>query len=178
MKQNKENVSAMNNEKRNLWSRKQLTNALVKLLKKKELQKISVSELCEEAGVGRVTYYRNYSDMEEIVLDYLLEINKEWTVDAVKDEIPFNEKFRLIFKHFENHRKFYEVLNERGLVYLLKDVVTSAWNLERLLDGSPVEAYSGAYIIYMVYGFIEVWFKRGMKDSSDDMALLLSGVGK
>ncbi len=176
MKQNGKSVSAMGNEKRNLYSRQQLTKALLKLLKKKELADITVSELCEEAGVGRVTFYRNYPDMKDIVRQFLLEDNREWTETILTDDVPFNEKFRRIFRHFEDNRKVYEILNRRGLTDLLQDVITSAWKLK--LDGSLAEAYSSAYLMYLVYGFIEVWFRRGMIDSSEEMAVLLSAVGK
>lgn len=176
MKQKAKSVSALSNEKRNLYSRQQLTKALLTLLKKKELGDITVSELCEEAGVGRVTFYRNYTDMTDIVRQFLLEDNREWTQAIVTEDIPFNEKFRCIFRHFEDEREVYTVLNRRGLTGLLKDVIEEAWQLK--LDGTPAEAYTGAYAMYLVYGFIEVWFKRDMVDSSDEMAMLLSAVGK
>ena len=176
MKQNEKSVSALGNEKRNLWSRQQLTKALLSLLKKKELADITVSELCEKAGVGRVTFYRNYPDMTDIVRQYLIEDNREWTESILTEEMPFNEKFRRIFHHFEEERDIYEVLNKRHLTGLLQDVLTSSWQLS--LDGTPVEAYTGAYLMYLVYGFIEVWFRRGMIDSSEEMAELLSSVGK
>lgn len=176
MKQNGKSVSALGNEKRNLWSRQQLTKALLALLKKKELNDITVSELCEKAGVGRVTFYRNYPDMTDIVRQFLIEDNREWTESILTEDIPFNEKFRRIFHHFEEERDIYEVLNRRHLTGLLQDVLTSSWQLK--LDGTPVEAYTGAYLMYLVYGFIEVWFRRGMIDSSEDMAELLSSAGK
>ena len=176
MKQNGKSVSALGNEKRNLWSRQQLTKALLALLKKKELNDITVSELCEKAGVGRVTFYRNYPDMTDIVRQFLIEDNREWTESILTEDIPFNEKFRRIFHHFEEERDIYEVLNRRHLTGLLQDVLTSSWQLK--LDGTPVEAYTGAYLMYLVYGFIEVWFRRGMIDSSEEMAELLSSAGK
>ena len=176
MKQNSKSVSAQGNEKRNLYSRQQLTKALLSLLKKKELADITVSELCEKACVGRVTFYRNYPDMTDIVRQFLIEDNREWTESVLADEVPFNEKFRRIFHHFEEERNTYEVLNKRHLTGLLQDVLASSWQLK--LDGSPVEAYTGAYLMYLVYGFIEVWFRRGMIDSSEEMAELLSSVGK
>lgn len=176
MKQKSNSVSALSNEQRNSWSRQQLTKAVLALLKEKDLNDITVSELCEKAGVGRVTFYRNYKDMTDIVRKFLIYDNREWTEKILKEDISFNEKFRLIFRHFEDERTIYETLNQRGLTGLLKDVLTSAWNLK--LDGSPVEAYSSGYLMYLVYGFIDVWFSRGMIDSSDEMAKLLSNVGK
>ena len=37
------------------------------LLEDKSFEKISVSELVERAGIGRVTFYRNFSNNEEVL---------------------------------------------------------------------------------------------------------------
>ena len=47
-----------------------LTQALLILMEKKPLKEIKISELCKKAGVGRVSFYRNYSSMEEILVHY------------------------------------------------------------------------------------------------------------
>ena len=58
-----------------------LTGALLKLIEKKRLDKISVTELCEKAGVSRVTYYRNFSSVESILVDYLKRATDTWWLD-------------------------------------------------------------------------------------------------
>lgn len=176
MKQNARSVSPMSNRSRNTWSRQQLTKACLKLLEKKPLEEITVSELCDLAGTGRVTFYRNYKDMTDIIRRYLFELNKEWTEKLRLDgSVPLDQIVGMILQHFEDHRDLYKLLNSRHLVYLMKDVIMNATQLK--LDGSIIEAYSGAYIIYLLYGWIEVWFERGMKDSPQDMMALLKGVG-
>lgn len=40
---------------------------LWELLEDKSFEKISVSELVERAGIGRVTFYRNFSNKEEVL---------------------------------------------------------------------------------------------------------------
>ena len=39
----------------------------MQLLEKKDLKKITISELVERAGVSRAAFYRNYSSKEEIL---------------------------------------------------------------------------------------------------------------
>lgn len=41
-------------------------------------------------------------------------------------------------------------------------------------EQSNAEAYVSAYFSYGLYGFIEEWFKRGMKESSEEMAEMFS----
>ena len=42
-----------------------VVEGLCELLEDKSFEKISVSELVERAGIGRVTFYRNFSNKEE-----------------------------------------------------------------------------------------------------------------
>ena len=56
-----------------------MKEGLLRLLKKKHISKISVSELCKEAQINRTTFYRYYqtpSDvLQEIALDYVKEFS-------------------------------------------------------------------------------------------------------
>lgn len=45
-----------------------ITKALVKLTQEKALSSISVTELCQAAGVSRMAFYRNYRSKEEVSL--------------------------------------------------------------------------------------------------------------
>lgn len=46
-----------------------LKQALLTWMKKKPLSKITVTELCGEAGLNRSTFYANYSDIHDLILD-------------------------------------------------------------------------------------------------------------
>lgn len=60
-----------------------LKESMLRLLKGKELDKISVSELCRDAGINRATFYRHY----EIPRDVLIEIEKDLYYD-LKRSMP------------------------------------------------------------------------------------------
>ena len=53
------------------YAKTELTKALLSLLKKKKLHEITISELCNKAGLSRLSYYRNYDSMEEIIREHL-----------------------------------------------------------------------------------------------------------
>ena len=48
----------MHNQQKNTWVKQQITSALLDLLREKKLADISVSELTDRAGVGRVSIIR------------------------------------------------------------------------------------------------------------------------
>ena len=68
----------MNNEQKNTYVKKQITAALLDLLKEKSLSAISVSELTSKAEIGRVSFYRNYQNKEDILKEESDRLIKEW----------------------------------------------------------------------------------------------------
>ena len=67
MRQNKKNVSPMSNEGRNIYVIEHMTESLLTLLENKAIEDISISELCDNAGIGRASFYRNFNSKEDIL---------------------------------------------------------------------------------------------------------------
>ncbi len=172
MEQKQKNVSPFSNESRNAYVVEHLTSSMLELLKEKPISEISVSELCGMAGVGRTSFYRNYEEKEDIIKAYVEHLFQDW-VDRWKGtpDLPVKEVVRIVFSHFEANREFYTLLNERGLVYLLKDIILDlcGFNPEQEMPA----AYSSAYVAFFLYGWIEVWFRRGMKDTAEELIAYL-----
>jgi len=55
------------NQESNFLTREAIETALLQLLEKKDMAKISISELVKRAGVSRAAFYRNYDSKEEIL---------------------------------------------------------------------------------------------------------------
>ena len=176
MRQNKKSVSPMSNKGRNTYVIKHITDALLKLLREKPIEEISISELCEQAGIGRASFYRNFESKEDILRANIHRLFQEWTAEGTQGENrPLSEFLRSLFSHFENHRDFYELLNQRNLIYLLKDVIIGICGPKP--EQSKEEAYTRAYITYTLYGWIEVWFQRGMQETAEEIAGMFQNRG-
>lgn len=176
MRQTEQNVSPMSNEGRNAYVIKHLTEALISLLSKKPIEDISISELVNTAGVGRASFYRNYERKEDILKAYLDTLFREWTDECIiNSEMPLSEQIRTMISHFEKHRSFYQLLNERGLTCLLKDVIIGICGPKR--EYEKTQAYAAAFVAYTLYGWIDVWFQRGMVESADEIAELFKAQG-
>lgn len=169
MEQKPRSVSPMSNEGRNTYVIERITAALLSLLEERPLAEISISELCGRAGVGRTSFYRNFQEKEDILKEHIGKLFREWT-GALAAELPLDELIYAMFSHFEAHRGFYALLHERGLVWLLKDVILTACGFRP--EREAVQAYASAFAAYSLYGWVEVWFLRGMKESPEEMAAL------
>lgn len=169
-------VSPMSNEGRNTYVVEHLKSALLELLSEKPMNDISISELVDKAGVGRASFYRNYEQKEDILKAHINTLFCEWTDEwQKKDGSPLSEQIRTMIAHFEKHRDFYKLLNNRGLSYLLKDVIIGLCGPKP--EYEKVQAYTTAYFAYVLYGWIDVWFQRGMRESSDEIAEMFRAHG-
>lgn len=176
MKQISKSVSPMSNEGRNSYVIDHLTNTCLELLKTKPLNDISISELCDNAGVGRASFYRNFNTKEDILMRYIRQLFSGWINEyETGGDQSLSRLISLIFSHFEAHRTFYEILNKRKLIYLLKDMIIELIGPEP--EQTKEVAYAKAFVSYTLYGWIEVWFQRGMKESAEEMTQLLQNQG-
>ena len=71
MEQKSRNVSPFSNESRNAYVIEHITESMLKLLNEKPIQDISISEIVDDAGVGRTSFYRNYETKEDVVKKYI-----------------------------------------------------------------------------------------------------------
>ena len=166
----------MSNEGRNAYVLKHLTEAFLALLAQKPFGDISISELVDTAGVGRASFYRTYERKEDILKAYLDALSREWTDECDKNSgILLSEQVHTMISHFEKHRSFYQLLNERGLVYLLKDVIIGICGPKP--EYEKTKAYATAFVAYTLYGWIDVWFQRGMVETADEIAELFKAQG-
>ncbi len=83
-------------------TKRMVKEGLMRMMKKKPLEKINITELCQEAGVNRTTFYRYY----ELPRDVLTEMQSEF--------------FEETFEHFQKPltasdiERFFVCLSERA----------------------------------------------------------------
>ena len=89
-----------------MLTRRLLKEALLRLLESAPLDKISVTQLCQEAGVNRATFYRHYTSQEdvlqEIQQDTLDNIQSRWADSTWGRISPWDQTF-LICKYLWEH---------------------------------------------------------------------------
>lgn len=162
----------MDNAEKNSYVKNQITNALISLLKEKELKDISVSEITTVAQVSRISFYRNYDDKRTIIKEYISLTLNEWNKNHPKtSEHTEDDILGDIFAYITEYKDFYLVLRNRGIFYFLKDIIIDA--LGPKAEYPNFGAYTAAFIANGIYGWIEEWFLRGMQESGDEMTKLL-----
>ena len=82
----KRKIVRLSNKEANRLTKECLINALKELLKNKELDRITVSELTRKAGVSRTAFYSNYDSIQDVLRDGVNEF-LTWLNDQVLNAI-------------------------------------------------------------------------------------------
>jgi AcrR family transcriptional regulator len=147
-----------------------LREALLFLLSRKEYDKITITELCQKAGVSRMAFYGNFKSKDDILQELVLEVYR----DLVREMgSPFRETttkewyisfFRFVERRTATFDFLFDVLFREEHLRFLNDII--------LADPAiPVEKkyqrllWSGGLENATAY-----WLKNGMKESIEEMA--------
>lgn len=161
----------MDNNEKNQYVRREITKAMLDLLKEKNIDEITVSEITSKAQVGRVSFYRNYKNKEDILKRYLFSIINQWKNKNETENIFPNDLLKKLFEHLIEYKDFYTLLYQKNLFYLFRDILKEVMATKSPL--SNTEAYAIAFVSYGIYGWIKEWLARGMQESADEIYILL-----
>lgn len=153
-------------------TRKYITTALFKLMGNNDFDKITITMITKKAGVGRVSYYRNFSSKEDIIIKYfqtnvisLMESAPH--VEKQKDYLPLLE---FVFQKFFESREVFRLINKAKLGYIYLDFLNSEMNLDfqkSLPSTSKLYAvlYSGA-----LYNLCMSWIGNNFSETPKELA--------
>jgi len=65
----------MSVDKRIIRTKNKLKKSLLELLKVKSFDRISVSDICKNGSINRVTFYSHYKDKDELFIDYINDVS-------------------------------------------------------------------------------------------------------
>ena len=141
---------------------KLLYEALLKLMREQDFEKIKISDICEEALINRSTFYAHYEDKYDLLLslieDLKLTFKKELTdkgINTLSKEY-FMGLLEILIDHSDRNRVLYNAIllhNKNGfLIDLLIDVANKDINdrlkqdKELISSNVPIDAITKFYI--------------------------------
>ena len=162
------------NQESNQITRESLEISLMQLLEKKELKKITISELVERAGVSRAAFYRNYSSKEQI----LEEIFKN-TVRGITDKLEeFNFKTEMyqiwlfLFKEAKKEARVISLAIDYNFEKLLTQAVFDFLEKRNRNAKTTTNSYMNSFWSSAVVSVLSKWIKDGMKVPAEKIASL------
>lgn len=158
----------MKEEKVNILVKDSITVALLELLKKKTLDNISITEITNKAGVGRVSFYRNFESKEDIIDKYLTDITDKFISSSGINFKNNDTKtyITILFKHLEKHKDFTYNLYKSNCLYLVEK------QFKRIFDNRHYgySAYKRYFYSGGIYNIYYHWLVNGYKETPSELA--------
>ncbi|RJS59256.1 TetR/AcrR family transcriptional regulator [Bacillus sp. PK3_68] len=178
---------ANSEDRRSARTQKNLKNALLQLLKEKELNDLTITEVAHYAKCNRVTFYSHYKDLHDLLAaifdDYLTEL-----IAHFREGYRSVERFSADDEH--RHLPIFEFIYQNQFVFslILKgEVLPGSQNqfCESLVQTSSLELKLGEateveipalnyFLTYGSLGFFMYWIHQDFKDSPEVMAKKLA----
>ncbi len=172
-------------DRRVKYSKMVLKDSFIKLLEKKDISKISIKEICEDADINRATFYAHYNDQYDFmkrIQDDLLENIENYLTVYTKNEPPTIpvDSVEHIFEYIkENARLCKLLLSDRGDLNFQKRVLMLVYEknmIDLIRNGvtSKEDAeYTFAFILTGCVGVIQKWLNDDMVKSPRYMAEII-----
>ena len=146
-----------------------IIEAFFLLLKTNNIENISISDICQKAGVSRVTFYRNFKDKIDIINTYFSLMIKQFIIEMGTN--THYDYYHIAYHTFEMLKKEKEnilSLINNNLSYMYQNLLNHHFDKNFKNDnyGSKLTAYIFAGALYNISLY---WIKNDCKESIDEI---------
>lgn len=177
-------------DRRSIRSKRAIREAFLGLLQEREINKITIADLCRRADLGRGTFYLHYKDVydlfEQIESELLEQLGTFYTdtfpSDNPVDFLSFMEKTTEYLYH---NRSLVTLIihpqREILSIQKFKDFfnIKVYKELQAVRSGHPITAYDEAettFLVSGVVGVLEKWVGEGMSQSPAAISALIHQI--
>lgn len=165
-----------------------MESAFLALLKKKDVSRVSVRDICEAAQVNRSTFYHHYIDIYDLMSQIYSRIQKEFfsTLSSAqwgdsKWKLPSEDVIIRSLIHFSNYADFYipylhtsqnRGINPRLLGDLWENHFVPIYREAGITDERIMEYY---YLFYQA-GALQIilhWLENGCQEEPEQVARII-----
>lgn len=172
-----------------------MDEALILLLEKKDLEYITVKEICEKAGVNRSTFYLHYETISDLLNETLENINKRFlsyfsqSENDIINKIKSHEPQDLIFISREYLLPYLQFIKDNKKVYcaalrnpncmqshirygnLKKTIIEPI--LKKFNIPTAHQHYYTAYYIEGIIAIIKEWLNQNCSEDIETIAYVI-----
>lgn len=157
-------------------SKEKIEKAFIELIQKKELNKISVTELVKIAKINRSTFYVNYLDIYDLaeqirnkMYQDLLELYKD---EAIKHKHSYN--FLKLFKHIKDNQIYYNTMFKLNFDFMnyCNDFIINDDAIKYLGTNNFIE-YHIEFFKAGMSAIIKKWLLSGCLETPEEIAEII-----
>lgn len=160
-----------------------MENSLKKILQKKPLDKITISDITDDCGISRMTFYYHFKDIYDLV-DWACLNEAQQALNCLKSFDTWQKGFLEVFRTVQNSKSFFlSVYTCLGLEKIQDYLYNLTYQIlidivEEKSKGLNVsesdKKFVADYIKFVMVGLVLQWIKTGMKEEPEDIVRRLS----
>lgn len=172
-------------DKRIIRTKQRLKYSLLELLTSKNIHDITVSELCKIAKINRTTFYKYYTDVNDV----MFKTEEELTIELKKEISNISRNYLLSFtNHIVNviskdKNTYVPLLSSNGdhnflrsiLQLVYKESIEEWTKLLRKASSEDIEKIYN-FIVDGTIGVIENWIKNKCKDETNNISIFINKI--
>ncbi len=163
-------------------TKRMVKEGLMRLLKKKSLEKINITELCQEAGINRTTFYRYYELPRDVLMEMQNEFFEETFAHLQKPLTASDVEYLFVYlsEHAELVKLFFQYNSDTDWADIFTQLYTSFPGLKMTkafqnLDKNSAKLLS-AYLAGGAYFLARQWILEGIPLPPKDVAAIALNI--
>ena len=163
------------NNKRRRESIEKIERVFVELLQTKELNEITVSDVCKACELNRSTFYANYIDIYDLadqIREHLEQEVSRLYEQETAQQFNSNDYLKL-FRHIKDNQLFYRTYFKLGYDNQFKIRYYDVHQAERHFNNQYID-YHIAFFKSGLNAIIKMWLAGGCKETPEEMEAIIN----
>lgn len=162
------------NNKRRRESQEKIEKAFVQMIQTKEINEISVTDICKKINLNRSTFYANYIDIYDLSDKVAKKLeNDVFTLYDEERETQYNShNFLKLLRHIKDNQIFYKTyfkLN-KDKYFIIQEYDT---NLSKSMYNDKFVDYHIEFFMAGFNAIIKKWLLNGCQESPEEINQIL-----
>lgn len=153
-------------------SQELICRAMCGLMAQLPFEEITVTRICQEAGVGRKTFYRHYERKEDVMEQMVAHLLEVYARELLL--IPIEEAVRYHFTFLTEYIEFIKLIHSAGQMSVINSHFSKLQ--PKIMPKWSVDERENAYrTVAMVAGteaVVRLWAERGFRETVDELVQL------
>lgn len=171
------NYMNVKNNKRRRNSVEKIEKAFIELLQDRELNQITVSDICKITSLNRSTFYSNFLDIYDLADKLREKLEHDFSV-AFKDDSKREQNGALkMFRHIKENQIFYKTYFKLGYEKQNQVLIYDTARAEKDFGNKHIK-YHIEFFRNGINAIIKMWLDSGCQESPEEMAEIIKAEYK
>jgi len=167
------------NNKRKKESQEKIEKIFIELIQTKEINEISVTDICKKANLNRTTFYANYIDIYDLAEKIKEKLEQDVLELYLKEsQQEYNDyNFLKLFEHIKENQIFYKTYFKLGFDKNVIIDYTKLASAELYYESKNID-YHVEFFKAGLNAVINKWLKNNCKESPEEILEIIESEYK